>query len=136
MGGRGWKIAGLVNLNGLTRLETLTLENIPLVDADPAPLRGLTALKNLGLTCPRVTDAGMVHFKVSEIWIADTDAIGLAALTSLTKLDLSGTKITDASLAHISASPSLTMRRLRGTKVTAAGVAALHKARLQLQVAR
>ena len=72
--------AGLKHLNGLSDLQSLSLDSTNVTDAGLEHLKGLTTLKKLRLDTPRITDAGREHLK---------------GLTNLQLLDLSGTNVTD-----------------------------------------
>ena len=51
--------AGLVHLEGLTKLQTLDLQNTKVTDAGLVHLKGLTKLQRLSLSFTKVTDAGV-----------------------------------------------------------------------------
>jgi formylglycine-generating enzyme required for sulfatase activity len=78
--------AGLVNVNGLTRLVTLALRSTPVTDAGLAHLKGLTNLADLPLDFTQVSDAGLVHLK---------------ACTKLARLYLKKTKVTAGGIADL-----------------------------------
>jgi hypothetical protein len=71
--------AGLVHLQGLSRLRELTLRSTKVTDAGLVHLRGVKGLESLDLRYTKVTDAGLAH---------------LAPLTRLRTLDLRGTNVT------------------------------------------
>ena len=86
-GGRGADHRlGLKNVEGLTRLQRLTLRNLALADADLVSLRRLTDLRILEISSPRLTDAGMTHLK---------------DLVKLKRLVLTGSRVTSAGLASV-----------------------------------
>jgi hypothetical protein len=72
--------AGLIHLDGLTKLEYLALDGTQFTDAGLVHLKALTKLKGLILYDTHVTDAGLVHLK---------------GLTNLRELHLDGTQVTD-----------------------------------------
>ena len=78
--------AGLVHLKGMTNLRSLRLSGPKITDAGLAHLKDLTNLQTLNLRSTQVTDAGLVHLK---------------GLTNLRELDLNRTKVTDAGLVHL-----------------------------------
>ena len=80
--------AGLVHLNGLTRMHRLILSRTRVTDAGLVHLKGLTSLKELQLHDTEVTDAGLLHLK---------------GLTSLEELNLIRTKVTDAGVKELQA---------------------------------
>jgi hypothetical protein len=71
--------ASLVQLKGLTRLETLRLYHTRVTDAGLVHLQGLSQLESLELCGTKVTDAGLVH---------------LQGLPRLQMLDLRSTEVT------------------------------------------
>ena len=78
--------AGLVHLEGMTRLKRLNLYGTKITDSGLAHLEGLTQLQTLDLAYTTITDAGLVHLK---------------GLTQLKSLSFQGTQVTDAGLVHL-----------------------------------
>ena len=79
--------AGLAHLNGLVKLETLTIYfATQITDAGLAHLKGLTQLQSLNLSFTKISDAGLAHLK---------------GLANLKKCNLLGTKITAAGVADL-----------------------------------
>ena len=78
--------AGLVHLQGLTKLQTLRLiaSNVP--DAGLVDLKDLTELQVLWLYKTKITDTGLVHLK---------------GLTELQSLELYNTKVTEAGVKKL-----------------------------------
>jgi len=105
--------ADLVHLNGLTKLETLSLAGMEITDAGLGNLEGLTTLKSLELGRTQITDAGLLNLK---------------GLTKLHSLSLRSTQITDAGILHLKDLPNLQWLYLGSTKVTDEGVSNLQEA--------
>ena len=72
---------GLVQLRGLTKLQTLDLEFLGLTDAKLVHLKEMNNLQKLSINFTKVTDAGLVHLK---------------GLSNLNVLKITGTRITSA----------------------------------------
>ena len=83
---QGLEYGGLEYLEGLTRLQTLSLARTEVNDAGLGHLEGLTRLQTLSLERTQVGDAALGHLK---------------GLTRLKGLNLAETKITDAGLEHL-----------------------------------
>lgn len=81
--------AGLVHLEGMSRLEILRIARRPIGDIGMASIGKLTNLRELNLDWwdegPRITDAGGAH---------------LRSLTRLVEVDLGRHELTDATLDH------------------------------------
>ena len=134
LGNSGWKItdAGLVHLNGLAQLETLSLDNTAITGPGLVHLKGLTDLKLLGLRRSQVTDAGLVHLKgltklkQLDLWqtqITDNGLVHIKGLTSLQELLLTGCQnVTDAGLVHLKGLTNLQNFSLWAAPVTDAGL--------------
>ena len=103
----------LVNLKGLTQLQTLDLNGTKVTDAGLMHFIGLPRLDYLSLANTAVSDAGLAQ---------------LNGLTRLRILNLIGTQVTDAGLARLNGLTKLQMLELHATKVTDAGVEDLQKA--------
>jgi tRNA A-37 threonylcarbamoyl transferase component Bud32 len=99
--------AGMENLKGLTRLETLWLADTPISNLGLACLTDVTGLQGLNLGHTGISDAGLEH---------------LRGLTDLRFLYLSGTKVTDAGLKCLKDHLQLQELHLRWTKVSDAGL--------------
>lgn len=94
----------------LVNLEVLALRNAQITDADLASLASLQNLKQLFLEGPFLTDAGLAHLK---------------RLPHLEELDLDGAQFTDAALAHVGTLANLERLWLFDAPVTDAGLAHL-----------
>ena len=105
--------AGLENIKGLTRLETLEVSCSQITDAGLEHLKGLAELEWLCLADTQVTDVGLRHLK---------------GLTRLETLLLYDTQVTDAGLEHLKGLKKLKMLMLGGTHVTEDGVEHLQQA--------
>jgi Leucine Rich repeat len=104
--------AGLVNVNGMTQLQTLNLFFTTIGDAGVENVRGLSLLQSLDLSETQVTDAGLER---------------LEGLTRLAELRLGKTNITDDGLVHLKGLGQLRTLYLWDTMVTDAGVKDLQK---------
>lgn len=78
--------AGLVHLNGLPRLGSLSLQGTQISDAGLSHLANLNQLRELNLSDTKITDAGLIH---------------LRRLVQLESLDLSGTQVTKAGVSAL-----------------------------------
>jgi hypothetical protein len=115
------KGAGLVHLQGLTKLEYLELRHTNITDARLAHIQGLTKLTYLDLTRTKITDAGLVR---------------LQGLTQLRDLRLGETKITDDGLLHLRGLTQLENLWLWRSHVTDAGCNELQNALPNLRISR
>jgi Leucine-rich repeat (LRR) protein len=88
-------------------LESLSLDETKVSDADMVHLSGLKALKYLGLSDTLITDDGLAH---------------LQGLVSLKTISLQRTKITDAGLVHLKNLNSLESIYLENTQITDDGL--------------
>ena len=98
--------AGLANLNGLTRIKHLDLNDTRVTDAGLVHVRDLAELVWLGLYGTYVTDAGLVHLK-SLKWLKDLDL----KRTNVTAAGVEGLE-TIASACRIIADPAALKRPL------------------------
>jgi Leucine-rich repeat (LRR) protein len=119
---------------GLSKLETLSLEDTAVTDAGLAHLAALTNLTSVSLGNSRVTDLGLAHFngltklaalRLNDTQVTDAGLAQLEGLTRLNRLELSNSRVTDAGLAHLAALTKLEILRLDGTHITDAGLANL-----------
>jgi Leucine-rich repeat (LRR) protein len=131
---------GLVHLEKLPALRSLTLIGQEFSNQELAHIKSLTSLTHLHLFNSRgdweVTDAGLVHLsglaaleelKLTHVTgITDAGMVHLKSLRSLKKLDLGGAGITDAGLAQLAEVKSLESLRDPGY-VTDTGLASLAK---------
>ncbi|HEU5181227.1 MAG TPA: C45 family autoproteolytic acyltransferase/hydrolase [Candidatus Polarisedimenticolia bacterium] len=115
-------------------LETLSLGNPALTEADLRALEGLPKLRSLGLMGAPVGDTSLAVMKtlpaLRELNISGTKVTdaGLASLRDLVKLEylgLKGTIITDAGLVHLKGLTGLTSLNLADTRVSDAGLVSL-----------
>jgi internalin A len=104
--------AGLVNVKGMTHLQTLNLFFTTIGDAGVENVRGLSLLQSLDLSETQITDAGLERLK---------------GLTYLDELRLGKTNITDAGLVHLKGLGQLRTLYLWDTRVTDAGIKDLQK---------
>ena len=105
--------AGLANVKGLPRLETLELSGAYVNEAGVAKIKDLTELESLDLSTTNVTDVELANIK---------------DLPRLRSLDLSSTNVTDPGLANLKGLNQLRVLKLKYTKVTDAGVKGLQQA--------
>ena len=102
---------GFAHLAGLKNLQIVNLEGTKVDDHDAlASLDGLTALTELNLGGTPMTDAGM-----SSLW----------GLSKLQDLNLNRTTISDAGLSQLANVTSLARLSLNGTRVSSEGLANL-----------
>ncbi|HVX13664.1 MAG TPA: leucine-rich repeat domain-containing protein [Pirellulales bacterium] len=104
---------GLAQLQELSSLESLYLDNTKVTDAGLVHVRRLASLQELRVGNTEVTDVGVPH---------------LLGLTSLRVLNLDNTQITDAGLARLQGIKSLNYLTLNGTKITPEGAGKFFKA--------
>jgi internalin A len=129
----------LEHLEGMNRLELLSLQFAGITDAGLAHVRNLTNLKRVYIDGNRIagsgiTDAGLAHLKglyklstlsLQATQVSDAGLAHLQGLTNLSELNLSETKVSDRGLAHLAALTKLSGLWLRGTLVSDAGLAHL-----------
>ena len=98
-----FKGANFKYLKDMTRLEILNLpSNTSATNSDLTYLRRLTALSELDLGDPRITDDGLVS---------------LEGMTRMTRLNLAGTQVTGAGLRSLRGMPGLKILNVTGTRV-------------------
>lgn len=107
MGNAALKDADVSALRGLPKLRSLGLMNAPIGDTSLEVLKTLPELRELNIIGTKVTDAGLVH---------------LQGMTKLEYLGLKDTAIGDAGLVHLKGLTSLNTLNLANTKVTDAGL--------------
>jgi internalin A len=129
--------AGLANLRGLSRLESLYLwDAAELTDAGVAHLKGLRNLKHLHASGTKMTDIGLGHLAgLPRLENFDLQGgrftnAGLKHLrgrefTRALYLGLGGAEITDEGLAQLEDTRGLKSLDIRGTRVTDRGLAIL-----------
>jgi Leucine rich repeat len=105
--------AGLANVMGLPRLQSLELPGAYVNEAGVAHIKNLAQLESLDLSTTNVTDAELANIK---------------DLPRLRSLDLSSTNVTDAGLANLKILSQLRVLKLKYTKVTDAGLKSLQQA--------
>ena len=70
-------------LGELTNLRTISVQHLPLRDADLEPLGRLTRLESLDLDGSMLTDAGLRHLyplkRLTRLWLYRTDATQLTS---------------------------------------------------------
>jgi Leucine-rich repeat (LRR) protein len=124
--------AGVAQLADLTRLKTLDLSGLPLVDADLAPLAKLTALERLNLGFTKITGAGLTHLAglkqlkaldLGGVRLKDGDLAALGKLTNLERVSsFLADDVTDEGLPHLAGLTKLQELSLSYSKVTDAGL--------------
>ncbi len=103
------------------RIPVLWLDFSRITDKGLANIRGLTALKDLGLYNTQITDEGLAHVE---------------HLTQLESLFLDGTLVADAGLKHLEHLTHLTDLHLSRTQVSDAGLKHMVATRAPLLVSR
>jgi hypothetical protein len=124
-------------LESLTNLRVLALNDTQVTDVQLQRLNVLTNLKTLGLANTQITDAVLHHLKgmrklewlyLDRTQVTDAGLEQLEGLTKLGGLRLDNTRITDAVLKTLEKAPSLKDHFLMGTQTTPEGRAILRKA--------
>ena len=101
----------LRHLSGLTKLDTLSLQNTQVSDEELKHLRGLTNLQFLYLDNTQIGDEGLKSLtgltNLENVSLNNTQIGGkglkhLSGLQSLTELSLNYTQVTDEGLKHLS----------------------------------
>lgn len=96
--------AGLMHLEGLSRLQELDLSATDVTDLGLGHLRGLTGLRDLNLSNTDVSDAGLVHLTglsrlesldLHDTRVSNSGIVRLKGLTALRSLDITFTKADD-----------------------------------------
>jgi hypothetical protein len=134
---QGFGSEGVLALAPLTKLERLTLRDLPEVDdAALAVLAELPNLKRLYLhELPSVSDEGLAHLaaaknlQVLDIWavprMTDAAVAAIASLPNLKELSIRETGVSEASLEKIAAMPSLVSLTFKNGNVSPAAAAKL-----------
>ncbi len=121
----------LVQLETLTDLEDLGLQDTQVTDAGLVYLKGLTKLEWLDLDNTQITDAGLVHLTgftrlgrltLDGTQITDAGLEDIEGLTGLWNLGLGSTQVTDAGLVHLKGLTKLSFVNLSNTQITDAGL--------------
>lgn len=122
--------------NGLTRLTTLAIGDMPIPDAGMRHIARLANLEVLGLHNTQITDAGLAQLvslrNLKQLFLegpllTDASLAHLKRLPHLEELDLRGAQFTDAALAHVGTLANLERLWLWEAPVTDAGLAHLAK---------
>ncbi|MGH7134306.1 MAG: leucine-rich repeat domain-containing protein [Pirellulales bacterium] len=129
--------ADLVNIESLTGLQFLSLENSRLSDDDLAHFASLNELNSLALVRSRVTGQGLRHLTGTDLrslylcWspIDDEGLRPMEQFSMLSVLNLNHTRITDAGLVRISSLAGLWALYLDGTPITGDGFVHLRRLR-------
>ncbi|MFN6162616.1 MAG: leucine-rich repeat domain-containing protein, partial [Planctomycetota bacterium] len=126
--------AGLATLKDSVQLELLDLtECNQITDVALAHLKGLTKLRNLSLSGPRITDAGMQHLSsltnmvaisFQDCAVTDDGFIALAAMTKLKEFDIFRTRVGDNALLAIAGAKEISKIKLRDSAITTEGIVA------------
>jgi len=120
--------------NGLTRLTTLLIYDVPIRDADMGYLARLVNLEALCLRNTQITDVGLAqlvslqnlkYLSLEGPLLTDAGLAQLKRLPHLEELDLRGAQFTDAALAHVGTLANLEGLVLFDAPVTDAGLAHL-----------
>ena len=120
----------LVQVERMSRLESLLLQFTSISDGGLAHMRNLTNIKTL-LIAGGISDAGLVHLKeltklsdltLQRTQISDAGLAHLSGLASLSELSLSDNKLSDAGLVHLKGLTNLSRLDLRRTQVSDAGL--------------
>jgi hypothetical protein len=123
--------AGLVYLEGHTRLKGLDLSHAWVTDRGLARLSSLVGLRRLSLRNTLVSDAGLAYLRglcglqeldLSETNVSDAGLFHLRGLTGLNQLGLSGTRVSDVGLVHLRGLTGLKQLDLQDTAVSDAGI--------------
>lgn len=115
----------LAILEGLTRLQRLSLHSCGITDAGLEYLGGLTELRSLNLDGANITDAGLTQLQalsIGDTVVTDVGMEHLKGLKQLRTLDLGYSGVTDAGLEHLAGLKQLHGLDLTGTGVTDAGM--------------
>jgi len=129
--------AGVEQLKGLSRLNTLYLRDTLVTDQGMKVLGALTQLEYLDLSGARLTDAGVAALaplkKLKSLnllgaQVTDESAVVLAGFTALEELNLYRAPLSNAGLKKLEALKRLRSLDVRYTRVTRAGVDSLQKA--------
>jgi hypothetical protein len=113
--------AEFLHVRGMTKLESLSLEQSQVTDAGLVCLRQLTRLRVLDLSKAPITDAGLTN---------------LQGLKQLQWLSLRATQVTDSGLANLAGLARLETIILDDTRVTDAGCRELRQAIPKLNIVR
>jgi Leucine-rich repeat (LRR) protein len=124
----------LKQLEGLTELNFLLLQDASVTDTGLACLLEMTKLESLHLERTPVTDSIVERFKrlqyLRNLWVdgAPITDLGLAHLSQrdMHRLVLTGTRISDEGLKQVSAMSNLTDLVVERTQITDEGFAHLH----------
>jgi hypothetical protein len=125
------------HLQGLAKLEQLSLQDSGITDAQLANLRGMRQLKELNLQRTRISDAGLLHLhsltrletlKLDHTRVRGEGLTHLASLERLQNLSLSGCPISDSGLAYLPAMQNLKKLDLDGVQITNTGLVHLRNA--------
>jgi hypothetical protein len=121
-------------LQGLPKLQQLSLMGAPIGDEALEVMKTLPALHALNIVGTRVTDSGLVHLQdltsleylgLKGTAITDAGLVHLKNLTGLTNFNLADTKVSDAGLVHLAGMTRLESINLTNDNVTDAGLAHL-----------
>jgi penicillin V acylase-like amidase (Ntn superfamily) len=125
-------LANVLPLLGQLRdLETLSIGNPALTDADVRAIEGLPKLHSLGFMGAPIGDAALPVLKtlpalrvlnLSATKVTDDGLAQLKDFSALEYLGLKGTGLTDAGLVHLRGLTGLTTLNLADTKITDAGL--------------
>jgi hypothetical protein len=125
--------AGLARLEGLTKLHTLGLVELP-ITAGLTHLRWMTDLRVLSLSGPFIDDGALAKLpclpKLERLTLLSTQKTGdgiatLGRFPALRELFLNGSNSSDVALARLTAVPTLQYLYLGGPEVTDAALAHL-----------
>jgi Leucine-rich repeat (LRR) protein len=119
---------GLSHLKDAIQLELLDLaECHQISDAGLTHLKGLTKLRNLTLSGPRITDAGMLHLpgltnmvaiSFHECAITDQSFGALSGMTKLREFDVFRTRVGGHALSWIAGAKEISKIKMRDSAIT------------------
>lgn len=132
----GIQMARLGVLNGIGRLESLSLSRCDVTDNDVDGFKSMPSLTDLDLSYTQITSAafeklaGVTSLKrlnVSRTVVGDASFELLTGLDRLTILDLEQTDVSDASVEHLKKMSRLQMLNIDRTKITSKGAESIRK---------
>lgn len=135
--------AGLHNLAGLARIDSLSLHQTRITDAGIIPIAKLKSLHGLDLYHTGITDTALQQIgtltnlralSIHDTNITDTGLSHLRNLTELEALNLANTSVGDRGIAHLAGIQKLNWLQLKNTQVSDASVESLKQLQLLKEV--
>lgn len=129
--------ANLKNIEGLTKLRSLTLRSPQITDAGLAHLVPLKRLTDLAIWDSQINGSGLKHLRgLTELdsldlrgaWVGDGVLRQAAEIRSLKFITIVDANVTDDGLSHLTKATSLESLVLSGTQVTDEGRRAFRRA--------